>query len=109
MSFPFRKTTLALALAGASLAATAQVSINDGLDGNWYNPATTGSGVSIDVLPQADGGALLYGVMFDYDSAGKPVWYTFLGDLAKGENVVEGVTVNLFEKGSEAVSIGTVA
>lgn len=109
MSFPFRKTTLALALAGASLAATAQVSINDGLDGNWYDPANSGSGVSIDVLPQADGSALLYGVMFDYDSAGKPIWYTFLGDLAKGENVVEDVAVNLFEKGSSAATIGTVA
>ncbi len=72
MSFPFRKTVLALALSSASLTAFAQVSINDGLDGQWYDASAGGRGVSVDVMPRADGGALQYGVVFAYDAAGKP-------------------------------------
>ena len=77
-------------------------------DGNWYDPANSGSGVPIDVLRSRRQRAAVRRDA-DYDSAGKPIWYTFLGDLAKGENVVEDVAVNLFEKGSSAATIGTVA
>lgn len=99
MSFPFRKTALALALAGVSLTASAQVSINDGLDGNWYAAGAGGRGVSVDVLPRSDGGALLYGVLFTYDADGKPTWLSFLGDFAPGVNVIENVDLLRYEGG----------
>ena len=99
MSFPFRKTALALALAGASLTAAAQVSLNDGLDGNWFAAGAGGRGVSIDMIAKPDGGALMYGVLFTYDAAGKPTWLSFLGDFAPGVNVVENVDVLRYEGG----------
>ncbi len=99
MSFPFRKTVLALALSSASLTAFAQVSINDGLDGQWYDASAGGRGVSVDVMPRADGGALLYGVVFAYDAAGKPLWLSFLGDFAPGTTQVENVDLYRHEGG----------
>lgn len=99
MSFPFRKTALALALAGMSLTASAQVSINDGLDGQWYQAGAGGRGVSVDVLPKGDGGALMYAVLFSYDAAGKPIWLSFLGDFAPGVNTIDNVDVYHYEGG----------
>lgn len=117
MSFPFRKTALALALAGASLTTTAQVSINDGLDGQWYATGAGGRGVAIDVLPKPDGGSLLYGVLFTYDTAGKPTWLSFLGDFQPGVNVIENVPLLRYEGGRfdsatprpSSATVGTVA
>ncbi|MCX7556128.1 hypothetical protein OS187_04715 [Xanthomonadaceae bacterium JHOS43] len=99
MSFPFRKTALALAVSCASLSATAQVSLNDGLDGQWYDTSAPGRAVSVDVLPRPDGGAYLYGLLHAYDTAGKPVWLSFLGDFAPGVNTLENVDLHRYEGG----------
>jgi hypothetical protein len=99
MSSPFRKTALALALAGVCVPAIAQVSINEGLDGNWYTAGAGGRGVAIDVLPRPDGGAHLYGVLFTYDAAGKPTWLSFLGNFEQGDNVIENVDLFRHEGG----------
>lgn len=99
MSFPLRKTALALALSGASLACAAQVVVNDGLDGNWFAPNAGGRGVSVDAIANEDGSSRIYGVVFTYDTAGKPLWLTMLGDVPAGQSVVDGVPVLRFEGG----------
>ena len=99
MSLPFRKTALALSLSMAPLLATAQVVVNDGLDGNWFAPGAGGRGVSIDAIANPDGSARIYGVVFTYDTAGKPLWLTLLADVPAGQSVVDGVTVHRFDGG----------
>lgn len=100
MLFTLRKTALALALTAATLPAAAQVALNDGLDGNWYAAGAGGRGISVDVLPKADGSAQLYGVLFSYDASGAPLWLSFLADLSAGQNRIEAVPVYRFQGGA---------
>jgi len=53
------------AVAGARAVATT-FSINAGIAGAWYNPATSGQGVLFDIEPQS---RLLFGAVFTYDPA----------------------------------------
>lgn len=112
MSSPLRKTALALALASASLTCAAQVTVNDGLDGNWFAPDAGGRGVSIDAIARDDGSALLYGVVFTYDMAGKPLWLSFLGDLQAGQHTAADIPLYRFDGGrfdsATPESVGTV-
>lgn len=100
MTVPYRKTLLAVALATAACGASAAITINDGLDGTWLNTAESGRGVALDVLPNADGSAVVSGGVFSYDADGNPVWLTFAGTLAAGANEVDGVALNLFDGGN---------
>jgi hypothetical protein len=58
-------------LAGIS---TQAVDINDGMDGAWYEPDTTGQGILLDVHPDPDGGNFVFAA-----------WFTFGDDTASGQ------------------------
>ena len=64
------RTLLAAFAATAWLRAEAQIAINPGLSGGWFEPATSGQGLLIDVVPDS---SQIY--------AG---WYTFAAAEAKG-------------------------
>lgn len=99
MKHALKKTSLALALASLGAAAQAGVTLNDGLDGTWFNPAESGRGVSVDVLPQADGSAVFAGGVFSYDGTGAPVWVLVQGVITAGANSGSAV-VNRFSGGN---------
>src|SRR5688572_239986 len=91
----YRKTAVALAIAAAVAApARAAVNLNDGLDGTWYKAGEGGRGVSLDVIPQADGSSIVFGGVFSYDGAGNPVWLTFGDTFAAGVNSKANIPVN---------------
>lgn len=100
MTVTLRKSLLATALLAAAGGASAAITINDGLDGTWANAAESGRGVALDVIPNADGSAILTGGVFSYDADGNPVWMTFAGTVAAGETAVDGVALNLFDGGN---------
>ena len=100
MTAPIRKTLLAVSLAAAACGAQAAVTLNDGLDGTWLNPAESGRGVAVDVIPNADGSAIVSGGVFSYGADGNPVWLTFAGSLAAGETTQDGIALNLFDGGN---------
>ncbi|MBB5207511.1 hypothetical protein [Chiayiivirga flava] len=100
MTIRFRKSLLATALLAAAGGASAAITLNDGLDGTWANAAESGRGVALDVIPGADGSAIVSGGIFSYDADGNPVWMTFAGSIGAGESAVDGVALNLFEGGS---------
>ena len=80
--------------------AHAAVTLNDGLDGTWLNPAESGRGVAVDVIPGADGAGIVSGGVFSYGADGNPVWLTFAGTFAAGETAQDGIALNLFEGGN---------
>ena len=102
MTSILRHTTIALAIA-STLAATpalAAVALNDGLDGNWSNTTQSGRGIALDVLPNADGSAVVTGGLFSYGTDGEPEWFTFVGNFAAGATTATNVTVNRQSGGS---------
>lgn len=44
--------------------------------GFWYNPEQSGSGLSIEVKNRT-----VFGAYYGYDEEGKPIWFTFTGQL----------------------------
>lgn len=56
-----------------------------GLTGTWYNPATSGQGILLQVLPDhnAAGSGLLFAGFYTFtsDGDGARVWYTLQGDV----------------------------
>jgi hypothetical protein len=82
--------------AGASETLTASVPTSldldqHGLTGSWYEPATTGQGLEIEVFPDfvAPGTGLLAGAWFTFDTAPaggveRQRWYTFSGNAQRG-------------------------
>lgn len=63
--------------------------INETLDGDWYDPATSGQGIQIDISSTA--GNLVFASWFTYDVNGQPNsgpsgqrWYTVQGNYASG-------------------------
>lgn len=44
--------------------------------GFWYNPEQSGSGLSIEVKKST-----VFGAYYGYNDEGKPIWFTFLGQL----------------------------
>lgn len=80
MSSTLRKCALASALLAAlgSGTASAAVRLSDAFDGNWFNPAANGRGVSFDYIPDTSGKfGTLFGATFTYDAAGQPTWLVF--------------------------------
>ncbi len=100
MSFPFRKTLLATALAVASSAAFAGALVNDGLDGAWAVPTDSARGALFDVLPREDGSSDVYGAVYTYDEEGAPLWLVFLANFQPGESAREGIEVARYHGGS---------
>lgn len=97
-----RQSTIAVAIASACFALSAQaaVNLNDGLDGIWNNAAESGRGVALDVLPQADGSAIVSGGVFSYGSDGTPTWLLFAGAFPAGANSASGLVLNRFTGGN---------
>lgn len=100
MSVSLRKTALALAIAATAAPAQAVVTLNDGLDGTWYKAGEGGRGVSFDIIPQADGSAVVFGGVFSYDGQGNPVWLTFGDTFAAGVDSKANIPVNRSNGGS---------
>ncbi|HUH92804.1 MAG TPA: S53 family peptidase [Casimicrobiaceae bacterium] len=72
-----------------------------GLTGSWFQPATSGQGVELEIYPDliAPGTGLLQGAWFTYDytSPGGPAsqrWYTFSGNVQAGQ---PSATLTLYE------------
>lgn len=95
-----RKTALALAIAATAAPAQAVVTLNDGLDGTWYKAGEGGRGVSFDIIPQADGSAVVFGGVFSYDGQGNPIWLTFGDTFAAGVDSKANIPVNRSNGGS---------
>ncbi|PKM08101.1 MAG: hypothetical protein CVV14_05695 [Gammaproteobacteria bacterium HGW-Gammaproteobacteria-4] len=80
MTTTFRKCAIAAALIGAFGAgsASAAVRLSDSFDGNWFNPAANGRGISFDYIPDVTGkSGTLFGATFTYDANGQPTWLVF--------------------------------
>lgn len=80
----------ALLLPGAAGA----VNLNQhGLTGSWYNPATGGQGIELEVYPDfaSAGHGLLFAGWFTYDvtAAGGQRWYVLSGDVSADNAVAE--------------------
>jgi hypothetical protein len=65
------------------------VNVNAGMDGSWFEPATSGQGFFFDVHPNGQGGGFFFGAWFTYgdgtDSGQQ--WYTVQGDYSQGSMV----------------------
>lgn len=65
------------------------VNVNAGMDGSWFEPATSGQGFFFDVHPNAQGGGFFFGAWFTYgdgtDSGQQ--WYTVQGNYSQGSMV----------------------
>ena len=78
----------------ATLTASTTASLDldqHGLTGSWYEPATSGQGLEIEVFPDfvAPGTGLLAGAWFTFDTAPaggveRQRWYTFSGNAQRG-------------------------
>lgn len=62
-----------------------------GVTGSWYNPATSGQGLEIEVYPNliSSGEGFLFAGWFTFDttSAGGRRWYTLQGNVSSNSNV----------------------
>jgi hypothetical protein len=67
-----------------------------GVTGAWYNPATSGQGLVVQVFPDLNspGSGLLFAGWFTYDISGNPRWYTLQGAVASTNN---SAIVNIYE------------
>ena len=72
-----------------------------GLTGSWFEPATSGQGIEIEVFPNfvAPGTALVSGAWFTYDVApaggvDRQRWYTFGGNGVSGQ---AGVPITIYQ------------
>ena len=72
-----------------------------GLTGSWFNAATSGQGVELEIYPDlvAPGTGLLQGAWFTYDykassGASSQRWYTFSGNVQAGQG---SATLTLYE------------
>ncbi|HQW63284.1 MAG TPA: hypothetical protein PLI00_05720 [Pseudomonadota bacterium] len=92
----------ALAAAGLSLCAPLAQALNvtEAFDGSYFNPAQSGRGVLVDVIPGALGSVTFFAAGFTYDNAGNPFWYTIQPVLAEGQSTVTGTEVRRFNGGS---------
>jgi len=86
------------------------------LSGSWYNPATSGQGLQIEVYPDRAGSgvATLFGNWFTYDDAGHQQWLVMQGNLAQSHGASFDLTVGLSAGGNfdappvvPAVAIGS--
>lgn len=74
-----------------------------GLTGSWYNPATSGQGLEIEVYPDLAqaGRGLLFGAWFTYDvnASGGRRWYVLSGD-ANSDSPVVNLQIGIAQNGS---------
>lgn len=83
--------SLEVGVAAAVTAASGPDLDQHGLTGNWYNPATNGQGLSLEIYPDIEGAGrgLLFGGWFTFDgSAGDATrnrWYTVSGPVVAGQ------------------------
>jgi hypothetical protein len=87
-----RNISIGSLLASALLAPGMACAVNlnqHGLTGSWYNPATGGQGIELEVYPDFGGAGhgLLFAGWFTYDAtvAGGQRWYVLSGDVS-GDN-----------------------
>lgn len=90
------RLALATALAFAATQAAASIRFTEAVDGNWFNPAQDGRGVSVDFIPNASRtGGTFFAATFIYDNAGAPFWIT-LQDNNISEFQFRSTTVGIF-------------
>jgi hypothetical protein len=96
------KFTALAAAAGLSLCAPLAQALNvtEVFDGSYFNPAQSGRGVLVDVIPGSLGTVTFFAAGFTYDNAGNPFWYTIQPILAEGQSTVTGTEVRRFNGGS---------
>jgi hypothetical protein len=94
------------ALAGVAHAATTMDLNQHGLTGNWYDPTTSGQGISIEIYPDqvATGNGTLFGGWFTFDrapagGADRNRWYTVTGSTIAGR-ASSGLTIYVNEGGN---------
>lgn len=75
----YRKSALAAAIlaACASSSAFGAVRLSEAFNGNWFDPAAAGRGVTFSYIPNRDGGGTFFGATFTYDAQGNPLWLVF--------------------------------
>lgn len=86
MTSTFRKCAIATALIGAFGAgsASAAVRLSDSFDGNWFDPAAPGRGISFDYIQDTTGSfGTLFGATFTFDNAGQPTWLVFVPQITE--------------------------
>jgi hypothetical protein len=84
---------LAMMLVAAAVPATvAAIEMNQhGLTGSWYEPATSGQGIEVEIFPDLNGPGKGYAQVswFTYDTtvggAERQRWYTLSGDVISGQ------------------------
>jgi hypothetical protein len=67
------------------------VDINDGMDGSWFNPATSGQGFFIDADPDPDGENFIFVSWFTFgdETASGQQWYTAQGGFTGSTAAIE--------------------
>ncbi|MBS3959129.1 MAG: hypothetical protein KGZ52_07005 [Xanthomonadaceae bacterium] len=89
------RLALATAVALASTQAAASVRFAEAFDGNWFNPAQDGRGVSVDFIPNATRtGGTFFAATFIYDNAGNPFWITLQDTVSEFQ--FRSATVGIF-------------
>lgn len=84
-------STLEVGVAAAATTASGPDLDQHGLTGNWYNTATSGQGLSLEIYPDlaAAGQGLLFGGWFTFDTtsggAAQNRWYTVSGPVLSGQ------------------------
>ncbi|HVZ23480.1 MAG TPA: hypothetical protein VG871_20550, partial [Vicinamibacterales bacterium] len=107
-------------LFGPTGTVTASVNINqEGLTGTWYNPATSGQGMQLEISPDdgTPGAGLLFGAWYTYDITAGPEnsqrWYSFdsaiTGDEQSAAVTIYENTGGNFDSGpmTSAVAVGS--
>ncbi len=94
-----RRLALAIALTFAGGSAHA-LSLNNTFDGAYlHNGTENGRGLMLDAVPTTNG-AVFFGAMFTYDTAGNDVWLTIQEEFANGQTVAPSVIVRRFAGGN---------
>lgn len=97
----FTRLALAGAIALAAAQASASVRMSEAFDGNWFDPAQSGRGVSIDWIPAASrSGGTFFAATFTYDNAGNPFWITLQQDWSEFQFTSTTVPIRRFAAGT---------
>lgn len=96
-----KRSAIASLFGMALVAPAAQALIvTEQFEGTWFNPAQSGRGMLVDVIPGAGGTATFFGAVFSYDNAGNPIWLTLQPVLQEGQSTATGFEVRRFNGGS---------
>jgi hypothetical protein len=88
-----------MGLLGAG-AANAAITVNETIEGGWFNPAAAGRGVLFDYIKSGTDRGVLFGATFIYGANGQQIWLTFQPELLEGEFSATGFPVLRFTGGS---------